>query len=202
VSARTPIIVANLALSHLGSGAQIADLGENSAEANAISTFYDLALEQALRAVNWPFATKIVTLALVEADPTDEWGYSYRYPSDCLYFRRILSGSRQDTRQSRVSYKIGRDSSGQLVYTDQSQAQAEYTTLVDDPQRWPVDFTLAFSYLLAALSVPRITGVDTKKGQEARADYEREIRAARANAWNEEQPDEEADAESIRARES
>jgi hypothetical protein len=200
---RAPVDIANLSLSHLGVGKRISDLDENSAEANALSAFYDLALEQSLRAVNWPFATKFVTLALVESDPTDEWGYSYRYPSDCLYFRRILSGSRQDTRQSRISYKIGIDNAGQLVYTDQSQAQAEYTMLVRDPQRWPSDFAMAFSYLLAALIAPRLSGGDpTKRGEAAREMYEMEIRRARANAWNEEQPDEEVETESIRARES
>src|SRR5688572_11149621 len=105
--------IANLALSHLGVGKEIANLEtERSQEAVACRRFYDTARDATLRDFSWPFATKIAVLGLIEADPNDEWDYSYRYPSDCLQLRRILSGVRNDTRDSRVPFKLAHDDSG------------------------------------------------------------------------------------------
>lgn len=194
--------IVNMALGHLAVSKAIASITEKSEEARAANLYYDTALEMILRDAPWPFATKISSLALVEEDPTDEWGYSYRYPTDCLRIKRILSGVRNDTRQSRVPYKILSDSQGLLVYTDEETAKMEYTAKAEDPQFYPPDFTLAFSFLLAALMANRLTGGDQfKKGAEARGMYIAMVSAAQSNANNEEQNDEEPDSEFIRERE-
>lgn len=83
---------ANMALLHLGISKSIGSFTENSNEARALNTFYDTTNEWLLRNYKWPFATGFVNLALVETNPTDEWAYSYRYPTDCLFFRRVLNG--------------------------------------------------------------------------------------------------------------
>lgn len=194
--------IVNMALGHLAVSKAIASITEKSEEARAANLYYDTALEMVLRDAPWPFATKIASLALVEEDPTDEWGYSYRYPTDCLRIKRILSGVRNDTRQSRVSYKILSDSQGRLVYTDEENAEMEYIATAEDPQFYPPDFTLAFSFLLASLMAKRLTGGDQfKLGADARADYGAMIAVAQSNANNEEQNDEEPDSEFIRERE-
>src|SRR5665648_440114 len=91
--------ICNMALGHLASGKEIANLEtERSAEAIACRRFFDSARDAVLRDFSWPFATKIKALSLIEEDPNSEWAYSYRYPTDCLNFRRILSGTRTDTR--------------------------------------------------------------------------------------------------------
>lgn len=110
-SSKTEIV--NIALAHLGVGSEISNLDtDQSTEANAMRRFYESAKDEVLRDLNWPFTTVFASLALVEEDPTDEWSYSYRYPSDALKIRRVLSGLRNDTRQSRVPYKLGQDASG------------------------------------------------------------------------------------------
>lgn len=193
--------IANFALSHLGIGKEISSFDEKSAEASACDRFYDVALEAVLRDFAWPFATKIDALALVEEDPNDEWSFSYRYPSDCLHVRRILSGTRNDTRQSRVPYRIIQDDEGLLILTDLGEAEMEYTLRADDPVRYPPDFKMAFSFRLAAYIAPRITSGDRSKMREQMLQlYAYEISAAKATAGNEEQPDELPDSEFIRAR--
>ena len=87
----------NTALSHLGISKEVASVDESSAEAKACRRFYDTTIKAVLKDYSWPFASKIATLNLITANPNDEWAYSYRYPSDCLFFRRILSGNRNDT---------------------------------------------------------------------------------------------------------
>jgi hypothetical protein len=195
--------IANLAISHLGIGKEIANLEtERSSEAQACRRFYETARDVTLRDFPWPFATKINAIGLVEEDPNDEWGFSYRYPTDCLMLRRILSGLRNDNRQSRIPYRVTRDDSGLLIYTDAEDAELEYTIKETDVGRFPADFTMAFSFLLAGYVAPRLTGGDPfKLGQRALELYQIELSHARLTAMNEEQSEELPDSEFIRTRE-
>ena len=103
--------VANMAISNLGTGKEIGNIDtENSQEASACRRFFDIALEAVLRDFAWPFANVTASAGLVDTNPTTEWGFSYRYPTSCLRLIRILSGVRNDTRQSRAPLKIGKGS--------------------------------------------------------------------------------------------
>jgi len=198
--------IANLAISHLGVSKEIASLTENSTEATAINRFYETDRRIVLRAYPWPFASKFVALGLVATNPSEidqEWTYSYRYPSDCLKFRRIVAGvvGGRETRQSRIPYKIGRDSTGLLIYTNQSNAEAEYTINETDVQRFPDDFVMALSLLLATHSVSRITGGDPFGiGKTVYALYLSSLGLATSDAFNEQQDQEDPESEFIRGR--
>lgn len=195
--------ICNFALSHLGVSKEIASLQtEKSAEASACRRFYDLSLESTLRDFAWPFATKIETLGLVEENPNTDWGYSHRYPTDCLDIRRILSGIPQDTRDSRIPYKIGRDDSGLVVWSNLSDVTIEYTARSEDPSIYPADFILAFSLRLAMHIAPRVISGDPFQRQTViRQLYVFEISQAKSSAINEEQQYQEPDSEFIRHRE-
>ena len=200
--ATSKTVIANLALSHLGSGKEVQDLDtENSDEANAIRRFYNEARNKVLRDFNWPFATKFADLTLVETTPNTEWGYSYRYPSDCIHLRRVRSGIRNDNRQSRQPYKIGKDATGKLIFTDLDSAKVEYTELVEAVELYDSNFVMALSYLLAVYAAPRVTGDDPfNLGDKAMRNYSMEIENAKSNAFNEEQPDRVVESEFIRSR--
>lgn len=194
--------IANLALGHLNQATEIQELDtDNSAAARACRRFFETARKLVLRDFPWPKATKITALALVEEDPNDEWAYSYRYPTDCLQARRIRSGLRNDNRQSRIPYRIVYDAAGALIYTDQEDAELEYTVNVTTFTRLDEDFVIALSYRLAAYIAPMITGGDPNKlGDRALRNYKMELAQARANALNEEQAEEEPYSEFERAR--
>ena len=194
--------ICNLALSHLGIGKEIASLEtEKSQEAASCRRFYTTALDATLRDYPWAFATKIATLALVEEEPNDEWLYSYRYPTDCLFIKRILSGLKEDTRQSRVVYRVLSDSAGKLIYTNYENADMEYTYRVTDSNIYPSDFTLALSFRLAYYIAPQITAGDPfKLRSEVMQAYMLELGKARSNNNNEEQDAEDQESEFIRAR--
>jgi hypothetical protein len=175
---------------------------ERSQEALACRAFFDLALENTLRDFNWPFATKIAALNLVEEDPNDEWGFSYRYPPDCLKVRRILSGTRTDTVDTREKYRITRDDAGLLILADKEDAEIEYTMRTTDPERYPSDFVMALSFRLAVYIAPRVTGGDPFKLKEScYQSYNMEIGKAYSSALNEEQPDIDPESEFITGRE-
>jgi len=195
--------LANLALSHLGQNQEIANVEtEKSSYAATMRRLLPIAVETFLKDFPYSFCNVTSALALVEEDPNDEWAYAYRYPTDCLKPIRILSGVRDDTRQSRVNYVIGKDSSGRLIYTDQSEASLEYVSFVNDPSKYPADVLLAMSFFLAGLAAPRICGEDPfKMGDKAMANYRYFKGKCDSSNANDQQQPEPPEAEHIRARE-
>ena len=194
--------IANLSISHLGIGQTIQNLDtETSQEAKVARRFYDFARRTTLVAINWPFATEFQALGLIEEEPTNEWNYSYRYPSQCLKIRRILSGVRSDTLSSLVPYRIVKDDTFKLIYTDQEEAEAEITKDVETTSFFSPDYTLALSYLLATYIAPSVTrGDPTKMRDKVYALYLEEISRAKSNAFNEEVIEQYGDSDLIRAR--
>lgn len=200
--ATSPVSICNKALRHIGNTKTVANLEtERSAEADALNAFYDSALNEVMKKFPWPFAKKFATLALVEVEPTSEWGYSYRYPTDCLELRRILSGIRNDTEQTKVPYIVSSDDEGLLILTDKQDAKVEYTRSGIDPQRFPPDFVMALSFLIGFYVAPSLTGGDPQKlGTRAFTMYSDIISTAEASAANEESSDPLPDSEFISVR--
>lgn len=194
--------ICNMALSHLGVSDAVTDVDtESSKEAQACRLFYEACRDDVLRAFAWPFAVIIEDLTIVEEDPNDEWAFSYRYPSGCLAARRLLSGTRTDSQNTVVPYRVARDASGRVIFTDLEDAQIEYTSLVDAEEEWDSIFVSALTYLLAFKIAPRLAGGDESKlGDRAFKLYLYELSRAQAAAANEERPDLPPDAELITAR--
>ena len=194
--------IANMAISHLGIGKEIANLeSEKSEEAKACRRFYETAKENVLGDLDWTFATKFVTLNLIEENPTTEWRYSYKYPVDCVNMRRILSGLRDDTQESRIHYRIVTDDSGKVIFTDAENAELEYTRNLNDTSLFSSEFNLALSFYLASLTGARLTGGDPFKiKQEMMAQYQMELGRAKKKNMNEEVTVAEHESDLIRAR--
>lgn len=199
--------IANMALSHLGVGTDITDLdNEPSAEALACRRFYDNTLDEVLRIAPWPFASAFADLGLITSfedddHPTDEWDYAYQVPSDCLFIRRIVSGSRVDTNSSLVEFKLVNAASGTVIYTDQDSACVEYTRRLTEVNRYPSDFVTALSFRLAAYIAPRVTGGDPfKMSERALQFYSLATSIAEATAFNEERNNFEPLSDLARAR--
>jgi hypothetical protein len=194
--------IANIALSNLGNGKDINNVDtDTSAEARAVRTYWDMAVDVALKAWNWPFATAFVELGLVEENPNIEWCYSYRYPSDCINARRIVSGNPRENSSSLVPYMISSDTQGALIFTNKADASLEYTTRIRPYSMWTHDFVLAFSAQLAFFMAPRLTSRESGQQQALAGMFASYVQQARANAYNEMQSSQPPEAESIRARE-
>lgn len=195
--------ICNMALMHIGSTKEIRDLSsENSAEARAMRRFYDEARREVLRDGGWPFANGIATLALIEEDPNTQWKYSYEPPSGSLRnIRIVVAGIRKEQESNPIPFQLGYTSSGTVLYTDQESAELEYVANVEDVSRFPPDFVLAFSLLLAAYTAPSISNGDSfKRRLECLQLYSLAMSKARANAKNEGATDPIPESEFIRAR--
>lgn len=187
----TEIELANMAISHLGTAGNIQSLTERSKEAKIVKTFFDIALEATCRDFTMPHTKKFVTLQLVEETPTTEWLYSYRYPNKCVLFKRILSGIRTDTHDSRVPFVQSSDNSGKLIFTDMIDAVAEIVEIPKNLNFFSADFCLAYSFRLAFYIAPSITGGNAFSGlqRDLMQKYMLELGLARQNAANETQHD-------------
>lgn len=194
--------ICNMALSNLGIGKDVANVDtENSQEANACRRFFESAKEAVLADLDWTFATKEATLGLIEANPTQEWAFSYRYPTDCVNMRRIKSGMRNDTQSSRIPFKILIDASGRIIYTDHEDAEIEYTQNLTNTDLFSAEFDLALSFRLASYIAPRLTGGDPfKMKAEMLGQYELEIGRAKKKNMNEETQELQPESESILVR--
>jgi len=191
-----------MALSHLGVSQEVADIEtENSQEAIALRRTKTTALEMTLMSAPWPFATAEADLTLVGEDPTDEWGYNYIYPPDCLSFRKIKSGHTTDVRSVRIPFRIVHGTNATEIYTNMEDAVGEYTVNVTNTNRMPVDFKLALSYMWAALSAAKLTGGDPYKLKNDMFSLANQtINKAKARMLNEQQDDVEPDTEYLTSR--
>lgn len=189
--------VCNLALMHLAVGLQIQNFDTEASEgAAACRLSYDIARQKVLRDFDWPFAFAVANLAQVAIQPTTEWGYSYRYPANAVAIRRLVNGAtRVDTEDSRAIYAIGRDATGQIIYSDLASSGTnplvvQYTYDEQDTTRFAPDFVVALAFYLAFLIGPRVAGGDQfKLADRAYQLYQRAIIEAQVNAAKEAPPD-------------
>lgn len=179
--------VCNQALSHLNSGLDIANIDTDmSKEAKACRLFYDDLLRETFRDFDWPFASETISLSLIEATPQGRYAYAYHYPSEIAALREIESGMQVDVRGSAVHYVVRRHLGQKAVLTQQRDARARVTYIVEDPDEWDADFMAAFTYLLAHRIAPKVTSGDAfKRGDEAIKLYSFMYSRARKNAANE-----------------
>lgn len=195
--------IANQALAHLAIGQPIAAMDDGSQQAQVMTQFYAQTVSEVFRAFSWPFATKFATLAPV-AGPSPrastDWTYSYRYPADAVYVRRLrIQPRRPDLRFARVPFLVARDGTGLLILTDappiaattdfNAFPEAEYTVSVPEAQ-WPFDFASAVAHLLAWYAAPTLTpGDPSKLGIRAYQEYDRLVRSAWQSSLNEREED-------------
>jgi hypothetical protein len=182
--------IANMALAHLAVSRTIAAMNEATQAARVMTQFYNQARDETLRDFNWPFARKFAALAQVAAAPTPDWGFSYRYPADCVLVRDVYPSAtsrRPLTSAGRVPYIVGQDGTGRLIYASTASLQIEYTIAISEAY-WPPDFVAAVSFLLAWYAAPALAAGDPHKlGERARAAYQDAIGRAQLAGENEQE---------------
>jgi hypothetical protein len=174
--------ICNLALGHLGMSATIDDFDADESTAGlACRTHWDIAVGTALRAIHWPFAKRVVSLATVSGYDSEVWNYAYRAPSD--YVR--ASGVNL-TRDDPVGedYEIGGDSSGHTVLTDAEDAVLTYTSRVVNTGLYPDAFVDVLAYALAIRLAQPLTAAESYR-QAARQGYRTALGIAMADVGNE-----------------
>jgi hypothetical protein len=206
--------IANMALRHVGVSLTLANVdsvSDRRAAALACRDFIDQARDEVLRDFDWPFARRVspaAGLVVFEEEPTTEWLYSYRLPAEALAVRRVINGTttRVETLASRTPLSLLGDEAGPLLYTDYASSESDplrvvYTARIETVTLWPVDAAQAWALLLGGYIAPSLTeGDELKLGERALAKYAWRSSTAKANAANEEVPDQPGDGSLVTAR--
>jgi len=188
----------NMALRHIGVSIAVASLTENSKERLTMSSFFDNDRQSVLRRYNWPFATSYIPLGLLETEPNADWLYSYRYPVNALRIRRVLTDAgKLETKPP--PFRRGRDSIGDVIYTDIPEAVAECTVDITDSEQFDADFVEALSWKLALSAAPSLARLPKAVDNCARM-YEYTIAVATQNSGNESQQNDPPESEAVRER--
>jgi hypothetical protein len=204
--------IANMALTHLGVAATINSLNtDQSQEAKIMKLWYPIALEEILGDSRWDFATRYEPLSLIEENPTNEWKYSYRYPSNAVFIRRLLRDTgyignyayRYTTGDHDIEFVVLGDDTSRIIYTDQENAVIEFTKKIETMGTVPMKFKIALSYLLAFYAAPKLSKSDSGKLADSMyAKYKLKVGEAQALNFNQSKFKEEDHRSSIeRARE-
>ena len=155
------VSICNQALAHIGSEALIESLSENPEEARFYNIYYATTRDSLLRAHEWNFATRYVTLAKIGTAPT-RWTYQYAYPADAINAIEIVN----TVDAVKIDFEIINDgASSRLICTDQDDAELRYTTNVTDPTVFDPGFIEILSWGIAYRIAESLTGNSDKKGE-------------------------------------
>ena len=196
------VSICNMALGNIGVSQTIANLDEPSKEAKACKRYYEQSVNEVLRKFPWPFATRYVTLALVEEAPNNQWDYSYRHPSNCEMVRRVIPSNIGVSDNYRSPFVLASDNVGKLIWSNEPLALAEITYRMTDPTTFDSIFVKALSWLLGSKISPSLSGNRAKEIiDRAMGMYQVSINEAGNAAFNEQEVDKRPDTEFLRARE-
>lgn len=191
----------NMALGNAGITKVVASVDEKSVEAIACKRFYDQVIFESFREFPWPFAKRIIKLALVAEQPNAVWGFSYRYPSSCARLVRVIPSDIAVDDNYRDAYSLSSDSSGKLIMSNQVSASAEYVHHVTDPTLYDANFVNMVSWALASKIAPGLTANNAKSViQRADSMIMSAKNRAEAEALNEINPDTSPYCETIASR--
>jgi hypothetical protein len=183
--------ICNLALGHLGDGANITSISppDGSAQSQWCSQFYPVVRDALLEMHAWGFASKRGSLAYV-TPTTNAWKYAYAAPNGVVNYLAIqdpnapddntvglqMAGMVPDFLGAGVSVYVPQpfvvsttDEGDDVILTNQQDAVLRYTCIVTDPTKFSPLFVAALGRLLASyLAGPLLKGTvgrDESKAQ-------------------------------------
>ena len=173
----------NLALGALLLSRQIINTDTDpSNEAKMLNLHWDIALNSSLQDMDLDSTSTRATLQLIAQDPIPGWHYSYLYPANCSFFRRIPGHhvhGQPDCRYTAERKHITIINSQKVILTNKREAIAEYI-----PSDFPISTLIApavmtIAYKLAWLASPLVTG---KGALQLKKELEQKYMAFKAEA--------------------
>jgi hypothetical protein len=160
----TKVKLYNLALSALLLAKEITNVDtDTSNEVRVLNMHWDTALESTLQDLDLDSLMTPITLELIEELDAGPWRYVYKYPTNCLFLRRIKSCVETDNKSTHISKKVHMYEGVKAVFTNEYEAVAECM---------PKDIPLAalnamagmcVAYKHAMLSAPLIVGKGSER---------------------------------------
>jgi hypothetical protein len=179
----TAIQICNLALSHLGDIATVANItAPTTAQERYCATFYPMARDLIMEKHAWSFATVRKDLVDSTVTPPDSWQYAYDLPTGLIDMLAVLDPNSVDDYTTPVVFQTSGIStapvanlgvvtpqpftieyneagSKMVLFTNVQDAVGRYVISVTDPARYPMHFVNALAYRLASfLAGPILKG--------------------------------------------
>jgi len=173
--------IANLALAYLGQS-PITSLQQDNESARWISLFYEPVRDEVLRTHDWAFATvekPLVQLAGIMA----EGKFTYAYPTDALFIRRVYSPQDPHTPVP-FEERFEVDSHARVLITSVPQAHVRYTRQMTDETQYDPAFVKCFALALACDLALALTG-DVNLSARLQQKYALYLEEARRNNMSE-----------------
>ncbi len=188
---------------------------DDTAAAAQCALWYPICRAALLRDFTWPWAQafqELVQISTTGERANGQWMYSYRYPTDALFIRKVATTIpavttdppvtpvtqyvwpypsytlRDDGDALPLPYAIGHDTDGRLIFADAPNLTAWYTKDVDDVVQFAPDFASLLAWRMG-MEMAYALAVSDARRKYAQDAYESELRKTRANALNEAQSD-------------
>lgn len=169
--------IINAALRRIGYPTPIGFVMEGSKASRIALDVYSQTRDDLLRAQDWPFARRDVTLAANGQTAPAPWPFEYGYPTDCLKVRYVqpLNPGTMPVYDPRptlfTDYNDTRTGSQtKVILANISPATLVYTAQVTDPNAWDASFVEALIEEISRRFVPSLSGSpDLLKIQEQQA---------------------------------
>lgn len=171
----------NQALSRIGFPEYIGSIFDGTTEARAALNVYAQTRDELLRANDWGFAERNVSLTLLKQapltgyippqawDPAQHpppgWLFSYAYPSDCLKVRNVKPVPLFPLQFDPQSWTSSVENDNtftppqKVILCNVPAAMMVYTGQVTDPSTWEADFTEAMVAALGRRLAPVLVGI-------------------------------------------
>ena len=153
----------NLTLNMLLLKKEVANSEEDSADARTLRTTWDAALFSTLAKMDLNRTKETKDLELLVNEPNDLWLYAYKYPSNCLRIRRLVSTERKDDESTKIEYETGLYNGQSVIFTDEYQAVIEYIPNDFALSNLNVHGGLAVAAKHAYLAAPLLIGKESIK---------------------------------------
>lgn len=150
------ITICNLALAQLGQ-APISSLEQEDEKARRLNLFYEPVRDEVLRTHNWAFAGTEEPLALLEKETDRDGRYTYKYPAEALFIRRIFA-PQTPSRSLPFRERFRADLHSRTLCVAAQMAHAEYTRRITDENLFDPAFVKSFSLALACDLAVALTG--------------------------------------------
>lgn len=160
----------NLALSALLLSKEVSNVDtDQSNEVRVFNTHWDIAFESTIQDLDLDSLSQPVTLELIEnltSDSDQVWDYVYKYPSKCIFLRRLRSVAVTDTKYTHISKRTGIYNGVRGIFTNEVNAVAECMTNDIPLTALSPMAAMAVAYKLASLSAPLIVGKGSQRLRE------------------------------------
>lgn len=159
----------NIALSALLLAKEVSDVvTDNSNEVRVLSTHYDIAFESTLQDLDLDSLSQPLELELIAnlgnvSTYNGPWQYVYKYPTKCVFLRRIETPLALDNKRSHIAKRTGIYDGQKAIYTNETEAFAECITNDIPLEALSPMAGMAIGYKLAFLSAPLLIGKGAKK---------------------------------------